>query len=99
MLSDARAQRGGEKPAEVLRGETLQQQARSVHDVYDRLPVITCPTLVASGLYDGIAPASNGEAIAAQISGAQFRAYEGGHAFFYQDRTAFPDVIEFLLAH
>ena len=98
MLSDAMAQRGGEKPAEVLRGETLQLQARSVHDVYDRLPVITCPTLVASGLYDGIAPASNGEAIAAQISGAQFRAYEGGHAFFYQDRAAFPDVIEFLLA-
>ncbi len=98
MLSDAMAQRGGEKPAEVLRGETLQLQARSTHDVYDRLPVITCPTLVASGLYDGIAPASNGEAIAAQISGAEFRAYEGGHAFFYQDRTAFPDVIEFLLA-
>ncbi len=84
------------KADDVVRGERLQLEARSKLDVYDRLPNITCPTLVASGRYDGIAPASNGEAIAGRIANAEFRMYEGGHAFFYQDRTGFPDIIEFL---
>lgn len=90
------ARSADDKPADVLRGEALQLQARRHLDVYDRLPNITCPTLVASGCYDGIAPPSNGEAIAAQIPGAQLRLYEGGHACFYQDRSAFPEIIEFL---
>jgi 3-oxoadipate enol-lactonase len=84
------------KSAEVMRGERLQLEARSHHDVFDRLSNITCPTLVASGRYDGIAPLSNGEAIAAQIPGAELRLYEGGHAFFIQDRQAFPDIVAFL---
>ena len=97
ILADIMARRGGhEKSTEVLRGEMLQLQARRHHDVWDRLSVITCPTFVASGRYDGIAPISNGEAIASQIANSQFRAYEGGHIFFYQDRQAFPDIIEFL---
>ncbi len=90
-------QRGGtDKPADVLRGESLQLQARSSHDVWDRLATIACPTLVASGRYDGIAPLANGEAIASRITGAQLNVYEGGHAFFVQDRDAFPDILEFL---
>lgn len=84
------------KSAEVLRGERLQLEARADLDVYDRLPKITCPTFVASGRYDGIAPASNGRAIAAQIPDAELRIYEGGHAFFIQDRQAFPDIVAFL---
>ena len=77
------ADRGtAEKSEDVLRGERLQLEARSHLDVYDRLPNITCPTLVASGRYDGIAPASNGRAIAKQIPNAELRIYEGGHAFF-----------------
>ncbi|HEV2309978.1 MAG TPA: alpha/beta fold hydrolase [Acidimicrobiia bacterium] len=83
---------------EVRRGEREQLLARRGHDVWDRLPAITCPTLVASGRYDGIAPASNGEAIASQVPGAVFRAYEGGHLFFVQDRAAVPDVLDFLAA-
>ena len=58
--------------------------------------VVTCPTLVASGRYDGIAPPSNGTAIAERIPGAELRIYEGGHAFFAQDRQALPDIIDFL---
>ncbi len=97
MLAQVMADRGKvEKSADVLRGEALQLAARSRHDVYDRLANITCPTLVASGRYDGIAPLSNGEAIAAQIPDADLRVYEGGHAFFYQDRRAFPDIVNFL---
>jgi pimeloyl-ACP methyl ester carboxylesterase len=64
--------------------------------VWDRLPAITCPTLVAAGRYDGIAPLSNSEGIASRIPGAELRVYEGGHIFFQQDRAALPDIVEFL---
>ena len=70
--------------------------ARAGHDVWDRLPSIACPTLVASGRYDEIAPAENGTAIASQIPGAEFRGYEGGHAFLVQDPAAMGDLIGFL---
>src|SRR5690349_20823290 len=81
---------------EVRRGMREQLLARSHHDVADRLPRITCPTLVAGGRYDGIAPPENSAAIAARIAGAELRMYEGGHAFLGQDRQAFPDVLAFL---
>ena len=97
MLAQVMADRSTtDKAPEVLRGERLQLEARAEHDVFDRLPRITCPTLVASGRFDGIAPPSNGEAIAMQIPGAELRVYEGGHAFFYQDKRAFPDIVSFL---
>ena len=53
------------------RGLALQLQARRGHDVFERLPRITCPTLVASGKYDGIAPLANVEAIASRIPNAE----------------------------
>jgi 3-oxoadipate enol-lactonase len=62
------------------------------------MPRITSPTFVASGRCDGIAPLTNGEAIAARIPNAVLRAYEGGHAFFFQDRQALPDILDFLAA-
>ncbi len=82
---------------EVRKGKEWQLQARREHDVYDRLPRITCPTIVASGRYDGIAPEANGAAIAAQIPNSTFRVFEGGHAFFVQDPAAFPEIKDFLL--
>lgn len=78
------------------RGEREQLEARRHHDVWDRLPRIGCPTLVACGRYDGIAPLANGEAIASRIAGSELRVYEGGHGFFAQDPTAFPEVLDFL---
>ncbi|WP_018504734.1 alpha/beta fold hydrolase [Parafrankia discariae] len=81
---------------EQRRGEAAQLEARRHHDVFDRLGAITCPTLVASGRYDGIAPVANGEAIASRIPTATLRLYDGGHTFFVQDPRAFPDVIDFL---
>jgi pimeloyl-ACP methyl ester carboxylesterase len=86
----------GTKTADQLRGEAAQLDARSRHDVCDRLGRITCPTLVACGRYDGIAPPSNGEFIASHTPDAQLRLYDGGHAFFAQERAALPDVIAFL---
>ena len=82
--------------AEQRRGEVEQLGARRHHDVWDRLPAVRCPTLVASGRYDGIAPLPNGEGIASRIPGAELRVYEGGHAFFAQDPAALPDVLAFL---
>lgn len=84
------------RTAEQRRGEAEQLEARRHLDVWDRLPRISCPTLVAAGRYDGIAPPANAEAIASRIEGSDLRFYEGGHAFFAQDSAALPDVIEFL---
>jgi 3-oxoadipate enol-lactonase len=79
-----------------LRGEREQLEARRHHDVTDRLGAIRCPTLVASGRYDGIAPVANGEAIAAGVPNAELRVYEGGHPFFAQDPAALPEILAFL---
>lgn len=96
-LVDAR-RAGALRPrtAAELVGERLQLEARSSHDVWDRLPLIACPTLIASGRYDLMAPVSNGEAMATRIPGAELRVHEGGHTFFNQDRSALPDIWDFL---
>jgi 3-oxoadipate enol-lactonase len=96
-LAEIMAARGAvERTDEQRRGEAEQLQARRHHDVWDRLPRIACPTLVAAGRYDGIAPSSNSEGIADRIPGAELRVYDGGHAFFVQDAAALPDLVEFL---
>ena len=77
-------------------GRRAQLGARRGHDVWDRLSAITCPTLVAAGQFDPIAPVSNSMAIASRIPGAQLRIYDGGHAFFVQDRSALPHLRAFL---
>ena len=78
------------------RGELEQLDARRTHDVWDRLPAITCPTFIGCGRYDGIAPPGNSKAMASAIVGAALHEYEGGHAFFAQDPRSVPEVIEFL---
>lgn len=82
---------------EQRRGETLQLIARSQLDVWDRLGNITCPTLVAFGEFDALAPPANSHAIASRVTGSELRGYQGGHAFVWQDRRAWPDVIAFLV--
>lgn len=90
------ARRRGASSDEKKRGEREQLAARRDHDVWDRLPSIACPTLVAGGRFDGIAPPANSEAIADRIPQAELRLYEGGHAFFAQDRRALPELLAFL---
>lgn len=92
------ARNGASKTHEQLRGESEQLGARRHHDVCDRLARICCPTFVACGRYDGIAPLQNGEWIASHIAGAALRVYEGGHAFFIQDAAALPEIGAFLAA-
>jgi 3-oxoadipate enol-lactonase len=83
---------------EVRRGEELQLDARSRLDVIDRLGRVVCPTFVAAGRYDMIAPPANAEVIAEHVPHSELRLYEGGHIFFLQDPRAIPDVMEFLAA-
>ncbi len=90
------ARRTVTKSPEQERGETEQILARAGHDVAGRLPRITCPTFVACGRYDGIAPPANSAYIAEHIRNAELHEYDGGHAFFAQDPKALPEIIAFL---
>lgn len=80
-------------------GAWWQLEARRQHDVWGRLSRISCPTLVMSGRYDGIAPEENSAAITERVSSAELRSYEGGHQFFIQDRRALPEMSAFLLGN
>jgi pimeloyl-ACP methyl ester carboxylesterase len=82
--------------SEAARGELEQLDARQHHDVWERLPLITAPTFVGAGRFDGIAPLVNSEAIASRIPNAELHVYEGGHGFFAQDGKAFPEILDFL---
>ncbi len=96
-LVDMRGGQAGEpKSDEQRRGEFGQLEARRHHDVCDRLQLVSCPTFVAAGRYDGIAPPANSVAIAERIPDAELRLYEGGHLFFLQDPAALPDLFAFL---
>ena len=77
-------------------GYSRQLEARRTHDVWDRLPLVTAPTLVQAGRFDGIAPPANSAAIASRIPGAELREYDGGHAFLFQDQAAWADAVAFL---
>jgi pimeloyl-ACP methyl ester carboxylesterase len=92
------AQRSAPRDEQTRRGELAQLDARSRHDVIDRLGAITCPTLVAGGTYDGIAPPENSRLIADAIGDSELRLYEGGHLFMMQDPRALPDLLDFLAA-
>jgi pimeloyl-ACP methyl ester carboxylesterase len=78
--------------------QRAQLEARAGHDVWDRLSAITCPTLVAYGNYDGIAPGQNSKAIASRIQTVELHGYEGGHGFLFQDPAAMSTLVEFLQA-
>jgi pimeloyl-ACP methyl ester carboxylesterase len=99
MLAELMAARRSQpKTPEQLVGITAQLEARRHHDVCDRLDRVTCPTFVAAGRFDGIAPTRNGEAIAARIRKSELHVYEGGHVFMVQDPAAFPEILDFLAA-
>jgi 3-oxoadipate enol-lactonase len=93
LIADRMPERAGEPAA---KGLTNQMAARAEHDTSARLGAITCPTLVCGGKFDGIAPPANSEFLASAIPGARLEIFEGGHAFFMQDATALPAIIDFL---
>ncbi len=77
-------------------GYVMQMEARRRHDTWDRLTAIQSPTFIASGVFDGIAPAANGRRMATRITGSRFQEYQGGHMFFLQDQSFFLDLADFL---
>ena len=85
-----------EKTAHQIEGERLQLEARMGHDVADRLHLISAPTLITAGRFDGIAPLANSQAIAERIPNSTLNVYEGGHPFLSQDRQAMRDIRAFL---
>ncbi len=94
---DAAKERGPGEPFHSA-GEVAQLQARSDHDCFDRLPAMTMPVLIAAGRHDGIAPPANQEAMLGQLPDARIEWFAGGHAFFIEDRTAYPTMIDWLLS-
>jgi 3-oxoadipate enol-lactonase len=86
----------GVRPAPREPGYERQLQARRGHDVWDRLPLVTAPTLVQAGRFDGIAPPENSARIASRVPGAVLKEYDGGHAFYFQDGRAWDDAVAFL---
>ncbi len=97
MLVDfGAAARAQPKTDEQRRGEEFQLLGRAGHDVWNRLHLVSSPTLVMCGEFDALAPPANSEAIASRIVGAELRRYQGGHTFLWQDRSAIPDAIGFL---
>lgn len=77
-------------------GEVAQLLARRDHDCWDRLHAMSMPVLVAAGRFDGIAPPANQEALVRRLPDARIEWFEGGHAFFVEDRSAYPVMAEFL---
>ena len=93
------ARRGGEKTAEQLRGEAEQtrgaqpsrrERSPGRGDVPDVRRV--------RSLRRHRAAARTARRSRARFPSAELRVYEGGHAFFAQDRAALPDVLAFLAA-
>ena len=96
---DVIAGRGQSAPSDEVRdGVTRQLAARSRHDVVDALPTIEHDTLVCAGRFDGTAPLENSQILADRMPNARLEVFDGGHLFWFQDRRAFPTVIEFLSA-
>ena len=96
IVEQLNAASAAEKSPRQLLGERLQLEARRGHNVWDRLHRITCPTLVAAGRFDALAPVENSEQIVSRIPNAALQVFEGGHLFVAQDRRAFPELIAFL---
>ena len=96
LVELVRAREASPMTPDQRQGARLQLQARSRHDVCSRLWRIRCPTVVACGRYDGLAPAANSEAIASRIPGSELQRYEGGHLFVLQDPRALPEIVSFL---
>ena len=83
------------EPGRAL-GARRQLEARAQHNAWDRLPQISCPTLIAGGRYDGIALPETQAKMAQRIPAAKLEMFEGGHGVMIQDARMVPAIIAFL---
>ena len=79
-------------------GLTGQLEALLAHDTFDRLDVISAPTMVITGTEDRIVTPGSSEDLASGIPNARLVKIEGGsHAFFIEMRGVFNrEVLAFL---
>ena len=77
-------------------GQRRQLEARRHLDTYDRLPQLKMPVYICGGLFDGIAPPQNLQAMKKQIPNATLELFQGGHTFLIQDHNAWQRIISFL---
>ncbi|MFN3218411.1 MAG: alpha/beta fold hydrolase [Acidimicrobiales bacterium] len=77
-------------------GARRQLEARSHHDLWDRVGDIAAPTFVLGGRYDRQAPPENVENLSNAIPGARLAMFDGGHMFLLQDPTAWASIVDFL---
>ena len=84
-----------QEPNAVL-GARRQLEARAVHNTYDRLNRITCPTLVMAGTYDGQAPMAAQKAMSQAITNCQFEVVEGSHGMLWESEVVFERLIQFM---
>ena len=78
-------------------GARRQIEARAGHDVWEALPKVRTPVMIAAGRHDGIAPPQSQLNLALALRGSVLRFFEGGHMFMLQDRSAVPAMVNFLL--
>ncbi|WP_436793045.1 alpha/beta fold hydrolase [Actinospongicola halichondriae] len=96
VLSVIEAMDARKASLEQAPGEVAQLLARRDHDCWDRLPTMTMPVLIAAGRHDGIAPPANQEAMHERLPDSRIEWFDGGHAFFVEDRSSYPAMIDFL---
>ncbi|MFN3233388.1 MAG: alpha/beta fold hydrolase [Alphaproteobacteria bacterium] len=82
----------------LAEGRVRQLEARRLHNTFARLGLITAPTLICGGRYDGSARPESQHAMLDQLPNAELRLFEGGHLFIAQDKAAYPAMIEWLNA-
>ena len=93
--SNSRCAGIGEPNREI--GAQRQLEARIKHDTYNRLAEIKLPVFIVGGVYDGVAPPRNLEAIQRQIEGSRLEFFHGGHDFYDHDPMAYQRIIDFML--
>ncbi len=73
-----------------------QAEACLGHDAWERLPELTCPTLVIGGTEDGIATADASRELAARIPGSELVMYAGlSHALYEEAADFLERIIRF----
>lgn len=74
-----------------------QAQACLVHDSFDEIKNIKCPTLIVGGTDDKIVTAKASYELAQQIDGSVLKMYEGlGHALYEETADFVPSMVDFI---
>ena len=82
-------------------GQRRQWEAMQTWDAFDRLPMLTVPTLVLHGTEDRLVAPANAEVLAGRIPGAELVWLEGAGHLYHSERAAEADaaVLGFVRKH